>query len=233
MYTGGVSSLAEQIANQLQRRDQPKTLLGKKELGSLKKEFPPNVGGSDVCYFCHKRVYVMERLSAEGKFFHRSCFKCEYCATTLRLSSYAYDLVDGKFYCKPHYCYRLSGYAQRKRPAVGPLSGKDNKGTQQDTMAADGAGRASSISASSERTPGSSASLFGRVVQYSVRLFDKVRVASQLLQGTASSLGHLVAQNPLDSFFMCQLMAFGVPFLYVQSEVLAQILGEFLSALGY
>ncbi|XP_015272051.1 PREDICTED: protein-methionine sulfoxide oxidase MICAL3-like [Gekko japonicus] len=153
MYTGGVSSLAEQIANQLQRRDQPKTLLGKKELGSLKKEFPPNVGGSDVCYFCHKRVYVMERLSAEGKFFHRSCFKCEYCATTLRLSSYAYDLVDGKFYCKPHYCYRLSGYAQRKRPAVGPLSGKDNKGTQQDTMAADGAGRASSISASSERTP--------------------------------------------------------------------------------
>nr|XP_034982850.1 F-actin-monooxygenase MICAL3 isoform X14 [Zootoca vivipara] len=121
--------------------------------GSLKKEFPPNVGGSDVCYFCHKRVYVMERLSAEGKFFHRSCFKCEYCATTLRLSSYAYDLVDGKFYCKPHYCYRLSGYAQRKRPAVGPLSGKDSKGTQQDNMAADGAGRANSISTSSERTP--------------------------------------------------------------------------------
>nr|XP_034982838.1 F-actin-monooxygenase MICAL3 isoform X3 [Zootoca vivipara] len=153
MYTGGVSSLAEQIANQLQRKDQPKTLLDKKELGSLKKEFPPNVGGSDVCYFCHKRVYVMERLSAEGKFFHRSCFKCEYCATTLRLSSYAYDLVDGKFYCKPHYCYRLSGYAQRKRPAVGPLSGKDSKGTQQDNMAADGAGRANSISTSSERTP--------------------------------------------------------------------------------
>nr|XP_008108693.1 PREDICTED: protein-methionine sulfoxide oxidase MICAL3 isoform X3 [Anolis carolinensis] len=153
MYTGGVSSLAEQIANQLQRKDQPKTLLDKKELGSLKKEFPPNLGGSDVCFFCHKRVYVMERLSAEGKFFHRSCFKCEYCATTLRLSSYAYDLVDGKFYCKPHYCYRLSGYAQRKRPAVGPPSGKDNKGTQQDSMAADGAGRANSISSSSERTP--------------------------------------------------------------------------------
>ena len=32
----------------------------------------------------------MERLSAEGKFFHRSCFKCEHCATTLRLSAYAY-----------------------------------------------------------------------------------------------------------------------------------------------
>ncbi|XP_050771576.1 F-actin-monooxygenase MICAL3 isoform X2 [Gymnogyps californianus] len=155
MYTGGVSSLAEQIANQLQRKEQPKTLLDKKELGSLKKEFPQNLGGSDVCYFCRKRVYVMERLSAEGKFFHRSCFKCEYCATTLRLSSYAYDIEDGKFYCKPHYCYRLSGYAQRKRPAVGPLSGKDTKGPLQDTMASDGSGRANTISASAERAPGS------------------------------------------------------------------------------
>ncbi|XP_075753105.1 F-actin-monooxygenase MICAL3 isoform X13 [Pelodiscus sinensis] len=154
MYTGGVSSLAEQIANQLQRKEQPKTLLDKKELGSLKKEFPQNLGGSDVCYFCRKRVYVMERLSAEGKFFHRSCFKCEYCATTLRLSSYAYDIEDGKFYCKPHYCYRLSGYAQRKRPAVGPLSGKDNKGSLQDTMAAEASGRANSIVISAERTPG-------------------------------------------------------------------------------
>ncbi|NXN60450.1 MICA3 monooxygenase, partial [Rynchops niger] len=155
MYTGGVSSLAEQIANQLQRKEQPKTLLDKKELGSLKKEFPQNLGGSDVCYFCRKRVYVMERLSAEGKFFHRSCFKCEYCATTLRLSSYAYDIEDGKFYCKPHYCYRLSGYAQRKRPAVGPLSEKDTKGPLQDAMASDGSGRANTISASAERAPGS------------------------------------------------------------------------------
>ncbi|XP_052646689.1 F-actin-monooxygenase MICAL3 isoform X19 [Harpia harpyja] len=123
--------------------------------GSLKKEFPQNLGGSDVCYFCRKRVYVMERLSAEGKFFHRSCFKCEYCATTLRLSSYAYDIEDGKFYCKPHYCYRLSGYAQRKRPAVVPLSGKDTKGPLQDAMANDGSGRANTISASAERAPGS------------------------------------------------------------------------------
>ncbi|XP_062839188.1 F-actin-monooxygenase MICAL3 isoform X3 [Anolis carolinensis] len=147
-----VKSMATQLLAKFEE-NAPVQSSGIRRQGSLKKEFPPNLGGSDVCFFCHKRVYVMERLSAEGKFFHRSCFKCEYCATTLRLSSYAYDLVDGKFYCKPHYCYRLSGYAQRKRPAVGPPSGKDNKGTQQDSMAADGAGRANSISSSSERTP--------------------------------------------------------------------------------
>uniref|UniRef100_A0A673GQW8 F-actin monooxygenase n=1 Tax=Sinocyclocheilus rhinocerous TaxID=307959 RepID=A0A673GQW8_9TELE len=95
----------------------PTQSTGLKRQGSLRKEFPQNIGGSDVCFFCRKRVYVMERLSAEGKFFHRSCFKCDYCGTTLRLSSYAFDVEDGKFYCKPHYCYRLSGLAQRKRPA--------------------------------------------------------------------------------------------------------------------
>uniref|UniRef100_A0A8I6A690 F-actin monooxygenase n=1 Tax=Rattus norvegicus TaxID=10116 RepID=A0A8I6A690_RAT len=156
MYTGGVSSLAEQIANQLQRKEQPKTLLDKKELGSIKKEFPQNLGGSDTCYFCQKRVYVMERLSAEGKFFHRSCFKCDYCATTLRLSAYAYDIEDGKFYCKPHYCYRLSGYAQRKRPAVAPLSGKEAKGPLQDGPTADTNGLASAATSSAERSPGAS-----------------------------------------------------------------------------
>ncbi|XP_058415156.1 F-actin-monooxygenase MICAL3 isoform X9 [Diceros bicornis minor] len=121
--------------------------------GSIKKEFPQNLGGSDTCYFCQKRVYVMERLSAEGKFFHRSCFKCEHCAATLRLSAYAYDIEDGKFYCKPHYCYRLSGSAQRKRPAVAPLSGKEARGPLQDGPTADASGRASTGASPAERTP--------------------------------------------------------------------------------
>uniref|UniRef100_A0AC11CPM5 Microtubule associated monooxygenase, calponin and LIM domain containing 3 n=1 Tax=Ovis aries TaxID=9940 RepID=A0AC11CPM5_SHEEP len=124
--------------------------------GSIKKEFPQNVGGSDTCYFCQKRVYVMERLSAEGKFFHRSCFKCEHCATTLRLSAYAYALEDGKFYCKPHYCYRLSGPAQRKRPAGAPLSGKEARGPLQDSPAADASGRPSTSASPAERSPGPS-----------------------------------------------------------------------------
>ncbi|XP_028306360.1 protein-methionine sulfoxide oxidase mical3a isoform X15 [Gouania willdenowi] len=122
----------------------PAQSTGLKRQGSLRKEFPVNIGGSDVCFFCQKRVYVMERLSAEGKFFHRSCFKCEYCGTTLRLSSYAFDVEDGKFYCKPHYCYRLSGYAQRKRPAPSPapIRAKENHAPQTPTATVDAPGRA-------------------------------------------------------------------------------------------
>uniref|UniRef100_A0A669CI61 F-actin monooxygenase n=1 Tax=Oreochromis niloticus TaxID=8128 RepID=A0A669CI61_ORENI len=121
---------------------------GLKRQGSLRKEFPVNIGGSDVCFFCRKRVYVMERLSAEGKFFHRSCFKCDYCGTTLRLSSYAFDVEDGKFYCKPHYCYRLSGYAQRKRPApsAAPVTAKT---PQTATTTVDAPGRAMAAAAPS------------------------------------------------------------------------------------
>ncbi|XP_018602848.1 protein-methionine sulfoxide oxidase mical3a-like isoform X10 [Scleropages formosus] len=129
---GGNNNKVKSMASQLLAKfeeNAPVHSTGLKRQCSLRKEFPQNVGGSDVCFFCHKRVYVMERLSAEGKFFHRSCFICDYCGTTLRLSSYAFDLEDGKFYCKPHYCYRLSGQAQRKRPAPAntPLTIKEDK----------------------------------------------------------------------------------------------------------
>ena len=36
---------------------------------------PAPADSSDVCYFCNKRVYLMERMSANGVFFHRSCFR--------------------------------------------------------------------------------------------------------------------------------------------------------------
>ncbi|XP_014860764.1 PREDICTED: protein-methionine sulfoxide oxidase mical3a-like isoform X19 [Poecilia mexicana] len=157
MYTGGVSSLAEQLAGQLQSQEESKPTHEpeRRDLGSLRKEFPVNIGGSDVCFFCRKRVYVMERLSAEGKFFHRSCFKCDYCGTTLRLSSYAFDVEDGKFYCKPHYCYRLSGYAQRKRPAPSPapVSAKENQTPLTPIQTVDGPSRAAAAAPSAEIPP--------------------------------------------------------------------------------
>ncbi|XP_023647085.2 protein-methionine sulfoxide oxidase mical3a-like isoform X13 [Paramormyrops kingsleyae] len=148
-----VKSMASQLLAKFEE-NAPVPSSGLKRQCSLRKEFPQNIGGSDVCYFCHRRVYVMERLSAEGKFFHRSCFKCDYCGTTLRLSSYAFDLEDGKFYCKPHYCYRLSGQAQRKRPAPAtPLITKENKVTPSAPNAVDSSGRAMATVSPGELRP--------------------------------------------------------------------------------
>ncbi|NWH20218.1 MICA2 monooxygenase, partial [Grus americana] len=87
-------------------------------------KFPQSIGGSDICYFCKKRVYVMERLSAEGHFFHRECFKCEICSTTLRLGIYAFDVEEDKFYCKPHFTHCKISTKHRKRRATLQIQGK-------------------------------------------------------------------------------------------------------------
>uniref|UniRef100_A0A3Q3M899 F-actin monooxygenase n=1 Tax=Mastacembelus armatus TaxID=205130 RepID=A0A3Q3M899_9TELE len=61
----------------------------------VRRDFPPGLGGSDICHFCTKRVYVMERLSAEGYFFHRECFRCNVCNCTLRLGGHTFDSQEG------------------------------------------------------------------------------------------------------------------------------------------
>ncbi|XP_031243763.1 F-actin-monooxygenase MICAL2 isoform X5 [Mastomys coucha] len=84
---------------------------------SPRKTFPVSLGVRDTCYFCKKPVYVMERLRAEGHFFHRECFRCSICAATLRLAAYAFDCDEGKFYCKPHFVHCKTSSKQRKRRA--------------------------------------------------------------------------------------------------------------------
>nr|XP_021530831.1 F-actin-methionine sulfoxide oxidase MICAL2 isoform X2 [Aotus nancymaae] len=115
---GGNQNKVKSMANQLLAKFEESTRnpsLMKQE--SMRKSFPLNLGGSDTCYFCKKRVYVMERLSAEGHFFHRECFRCSVCATTLRLAAYAFDCDEGKFYCKPHFIHCKANSKQRKRRA--------------------------------------------------------------------------------------------------------------------
>uniref|UniRef100_A0A8C5FXF2 F-actin monooxygenase n=1 Tax=Gadus morhua TaxID=8049 RepID=A0A8C5FXF2_GADMO len=63
--------------------------------GSVRKATAPGLGGSDTCHFCLKRVYIMERLSAEGHFFHRECFRCAACGCTLRLGTHSFDSQQG------------------------------------------------------------------------------------------------------------------------------------------
>ncbi|KAF7707659.1 hypothetical protein HF521_018877 [Silurus meridionalis] len=84
---------------------------------SLRKEFAPGMGGSDTCHFCKKRVYVMERLSAEGYFFHRECFRCEVCSATLRLGGHVFD--QGTFYCKLHFSQHKTSHRLRKPEVYG------------------------------------------------------------------------------------------------------------------
>uniref|UniRef100_A0A7N0RFC5 LIM zinc-binding domain-containing protein n=2 Tax=Kalanchoe fedtschenkoi TaxID=63787 RepID=A0A7N0RFC5_KALFE len=58
-------------------------------------------GTQDKCRACEKTVYVVDLLSADGVPFHKACFKCSHCKSTLKLSNYS--SMEGVVYCKPHF----------------------------------------------------------------------------------------------------------------------------------
>lgn len=61
---------------------------------------------SEFCFFCKKRVYIMERMTVENIFFHSQCFKCDHCGVKLRMTNYSVDKTsygDAKrFFCFRH-----------------------------------------------------------------------------------------------------------------------------------
>ncbi|XP_062042579.1 F-actin-monooxygenase MICAL1 [Lepus europaeus] len=62
----------------------------------------PEADAGDLCALCGERLYVLERLCADGRFFHRSCFRCRSCEATLWPGSYAQHPEDKHFYCLQH-----------------------------------------------------------------------------------------------------------------------------------
>ncbi|XP_024235742.1 protein-methionine sulfoxide oxidase mical2b isoform X2 [Oncorhynchus tshawytscha] len=132
-----VRSMATQLLAKIEENAAPGGALRNKCVG--RKEFPQNLGGSDMCHFCSKRVYVMERLSAEGYFFHRECFRCDVCSSTLRLGGHAYNSKQGKFYCKLHYSQRQprhqsSSKFQRRTKDQGHLTSSPDGSDPNSTM---------------------------------------------------------------------------------------------------
>ncbi|XP_041052876.1 F-actin-monooxygenase MICAL2 isoform X2 [Carcharodon carcharias] len=160
MTVGKVSSvigaLAEILVTLYQTDHRPKAAVTSPDLGSLRKEFPQTLGGSDTCYFCKKRVYVMERLSADGKFFHRECFKCDFCSTTLRLGAYAFSVEEGKFYCKPHFTYcKLNNKTRKRRnhPTISHRKGESVPLSKSDGEALTNTENSCSVSSSPDKPP--------------------------------------------------------------------------------
>ncbi|XP_057976094.1 LIM domain-containing protein WLIM2b-like [Malania oleifera] len=93
-----------------------------KETGSFSKKFQPSgkssgkpnelarapsklssmfSGTQDKCAVCKKTVYPLEKVTVEGEFYHKSCFRCYHGGCFLTPSSYA--ALDGILYCKHHF----------------------------------------------------------------------------------------------------------------------------------
>ncbi|XP_022375856.1 F-actin-methionine sulfoxide oxidase MICAL1 isoform X2 [Enhydra lutris kenyoni] len=63
---------------------------------------PQEAGAGDLCALCGEQLYILERLCADGRFFHRNCFRCRTCEATLRPGDYGQHPGDGYFYCFQH-----------------------------------------------------------------------------------------------------------------------------------
>ncbi|XP_010562086.1 PREDICTED: protein-methionine sulfoxide oxidase MICAL2 isoform X2 [Haliaeetus leucocephalus] len=226
-----VKSMATQLLAKFEE-NAPNTIFRRQ--GSLRKEFPQSIGGSDICYFCKKRVYVMERLSAEGHFFHRECFKCEICSTTLRLGIYAFDVEEGKFYCKPHFTHCKISTKHRKRRATLQTQGKEateawkkeepkpTETTTESTL--------STASSPEDRSPGILTSFFRGALSWPLRvtrdLLDIPRRLSNWMHGFLHATNLHFRDNAYNYTYLYELLSLGVPFLCALLEVLAHMYRE-------
>lgn len=227
-----VKSMATQLQAKFEESSRNSSLLRQ---DSIRKSFPTNLGGSDTCYFCKKRVYVMERLSAEGHFFHRECFRCDVCSTSLRLASYAFDSDEGKFYCKPHFSHCKTNCKQRKRRAELKQQMEEQRTwVEQETPRRDTPPESScavaAIGTPEGSPPGITTSLFRKVLGWPCGLpWVLLRLPRSLLnwiQGLLRATGLHIRDNAYNYCYTYELLSLGLPLLWVFSEVLASMYRE-------
>uniref|UniRef100_A0A665TIT3 F-actin monooxygenase n=1 Tax=Echeneis naucrates TaxID=173247 RepID=A0A665TIT3_ECHNA len=187
----------------------------------VRKDFHSGLGGSDICHFCTKRVYVMERLSAEGYFFHRECFRCDVCNCTLRLGGHTFDSQEGMF--ETFYrrrLYSVQMWQINKTPddqsRVTPLS-LDS-------------GSYSATGGVQMHPPGTLVSLLRRGLSWPRRASRAVCVLPRrLLESVCESftaVGSHVRSYSHDYVFLYELLSLGCPLLCMMHEVLGQIYQE-------
>ncbi|CAN0905706.1 LIM domain-containing protein WLIM1 [Linum grandiflorum] len=58
-------------------------------------------GTTQKCMACDKTVYLVDKLTADNRIYHKACFRCHHCRGTLKLGNY--NSFEGVLYCRPHF----------------------------------------------------------------------------------------------------------------------------------
>ncbi|XP_039102043.1 MICAL-like protein 1 isoform X1 [Hyaena hyaena] len=93
---------------------------------------------SSTCAACQQHVHLVQRYLAEGKLYHRHCFRCRQCSSTLLPGAYRSGPEEGTFVCAEH-CARL-GPAGRSGTKVGPPLRPKQQQLAEETKDVDGGG---------------------------------------------------------------------------------------------
>ncbi|CAK9330185.1 unnamed protein product [Citrullus colocynthis] len=71
------------------------------------------LGTTQKCKACDKTVYLVDQLTADNKVYHKACFRCHHCNSTLKL--FNYSSFEGVLYCKPHFdqLFKMTGSLEK------------------------------------------------------------------------------------------------------------------------
>ncbi|XP_076143144.1 F-actin-monooxygenase mical2b isoform X2 [Alosa pseudoharengus] len=214
-----VGARAETIASLYESDHRPKANSPPTSPGSFRRE----LGGSELCHACNRRVYVVERISAEGLFFHRECFRCDTCSASLSQGRHAFDSETGKLYCKLHFAQRTSGV---KRERAFGLHMRNHGTVVQDASETD----SSSVGISARQSPGTLGSLLRKSLSWPVHVTRAVcavpRRLSCWLRGAAQATRVHLWAHAEDYGFLYELLSVGLPLMGIQMEVLLHMYAE-------
>ncbi|NWV17579.1 MILK1 protein, partial [Origma solitaria] len=93
---------------------------------------------SSTCAACQQHVHLVQRYLAEGKLYHRQCFRCKECSSTLLPGSYKPGPEAGTFVCTQHRGKLVKAERrpspERQSPELRTETGADSMG--EDALAA-------------------------------------------------------------------------------------------------
>ncbi|XP_027971362.1 MICAL-like protein 1 isoform X1 [Eumetopias jubatus] len=103
---------------------------------------------SSTCAACQQHVHLVQRYLAEGKLYHRHCFRCRQCSSTLLPGAYRSGPEEGTFVCAEH-CARL-GPGGRSGAKAGPHLQPKQQELAEEVRDVDGGGTGASAPAEAE-----------------------------------------------------------------------------------
>uniref|UniRef100_A0AAQ6AJM0 F-actin monooxygenase n=1 Tax=Amphiprion ocellaris TaxID=80972 RepID=A0AAQ6AJM0_AMPOC len=213
---------------------------------SVRRVFPQS---GDKCHLCEKRVYMVERVCAEGLYFHRECFRCSTCSSALRQGAQAFHSEEGT--ClqtdEPHIKYTvqtlaltfaaiLQGNCTANFILINATMGQTyggiclfNRSGVQEESAADEESSQTSCPTDlhSAAASGSFSSFIRKKLSGPLSVTRAVCNApsylSQRVRSAAQAfVGHL-RDNAQDYAFLYELLSMSLPLLFVLQEVLLQM----------